>query len=161
MPAVQLGQATLTPQSWVILYRSVSIFLSETCSEISQSQLVEFGLSQSNFDRFVELEMLEIAVSLKCLKYVISSATGEISRLGLTPPYRCKRSMLVDRKEYSALRLISCPLPACGQRWCKDCGKVVDDSTTKHRCKDKTLNRVMKKKGWRYCPGLCSLSALF
>ena len=61
--------------------------------------------------------------------------------------------MFVVRQEYLEQDVLRCPLPRCGHRWCKACKKTVVGASNKHACKADKLDRLMRKKGWRYCPG--------
>ena len=62
--------------------------------------------------------------------------------------------MNVDREEYGSERIIICPLPACRRPWCKECLKPLARSETVHNCKQQEFERLMRKKGWKYCPGM-------
>ena len=62
--------------------------------------------------------------------------------------------MNVDRGEYGSQRIIKCPLPACRHSWCKECLKPLANSQTEHNCKQHGFERLMRKKGWKYCPGM-------
>ena len=65
--------------------------------------------------------------------------------------------MNVDRGEYEDQRIIICPLPACRHAWCKECLKPLASSQTEHNCKQHGFERLMRKKGWKYCPGMFCL----
>ena len=70
--------------------------------------------------------------------------------------------MNVDRGEYEDQRIIICPLPACRHAWCKECLKPLASSQTEHNCKQHGFERLMRKKGWKYCPGMfCLISFTF
>lgn len=61
--------------------------------------------------------------------------------------------MHVDRVEYAQQNIIICPLPACAHKWCKSCHQTVASSEERHRCRHGNIERLMKRKGWKYCPG--------
>jgi hypothetical protein len=67
--------------------------------------------------------------------------------------------MNVDRGEYGSRRVIICPLPTCRHSWCKECLKPISlaSSQTEHNCKQHGFERLMRKKGWKYCPGMFCL----
>ena len=65
--------------------------------------------------------------------------------------------MNVDREEYGSQRIIMCPLPACRHSWCKECLKPLASPQTEHKCKQQKFERLMRKKGWKYCPGMSRL----
>ncbi|KAF8967706.1 hypothetical protein BDZ97DRAFT_1802896 [Flammula alnicola] len=68
---------------------------------------------------------------------------------------KCKQSMNVDRQDFLSLEnnVVTCPLTRCRHRWCTECDKEVPFTETKHHCKNKKLDRLMRRKGWKYCPG--------
>ena len=61
--------------------------------------------------------------------------------------------MSVDREQYGEENTLVCPLPRCGHKWCKSCNKTVASSEDNHRCKHGNIDRLVRRKGWRYCPG--------
>lgn len=81
--------------------------------------------------------------------------------------------MLVDREEYEAEKVITCP--RCKTSWCKKCNKTVptpcavpncrlcqrSSARPIHECEsgDMELQRLMDEKGWMSCPGMCSVSS--
>lgn len=75
----------------------------------------------------------------------------------LFPPpslsYRCRRAAFVDREEYEHSKIILCPLPSCGFRWCKECSKEVERGF-QHSCDGSMeFNMLIEQKGWKRCPG--------
>lgn len=66
---------------------------------------------------------------------------------------RCKEVMNVDRGQFAQESVLVCPLPRCGHKWCKSCLKALASSQQHHRCKNSNIDRLMKRKGWKYCPG--------
>ncbi|KAF8202186.1 hypothetical protein BJ912DRAFT_943999 [Pholiota molesta] len=66
---------------------------------------------------------------------------------------RCKEVMNVDRGQFAQESVLVCPLPRCGHKWCKSCLKTLANSQQHHRCKNSNIDRLMKRKGWKYCPG--------
>lgn len=61
--------------------------------------------------------------------------------------------MAVDRQDYFDNPIMTCPFTECCHRWCRDCGKEMEGGSELHHCKNKKLDRLMRRKGWRYCPG--------
>ncbi|KAF9531698.1 hypothetical protein CPB83DRAFT_881309 [Crepidotus variabilis] len=100
---------------------------------ITEDVLEELELSEHDKDNLLESQLLQYSVPITC-------------------PH-CKHTMRVDRTEYASEGLVSCPLPRCGYRWCKSCEKEAPRSEVLHRCKDKKLDKLARKKGWKYCPG--------
>ncbi|KAF9054460.1 hypothetical protein BJ165DRAFT_717857 [Panaeolus papilionaceus] len=80
-----------------------------------------------------ELQIAQFAVAMTCLG--------------------CKQAMHVTRSDISESRLVSCPLPDCAYRWCLDCMKEINLADISHRCKNKKFDRLMRRRGWKYCPG--------
>lgn len=103
---------------------------------VNQSLMEELGLSQREFDKLQELQLSAHSVQLECPS--------------------CHESMFVVRQEYLEQDVLRCPLPRCGHRWCKACKKTITGANNKHACKADKLDRLMRKKGWRYCPGCTS-----
>ncbi|CCA71549.1 hypothetical protein PIIN_05486 [Serendipita indica DSM 11827] len=98
----------------------------------------QVNLSDADCARWDELEFLMHAVKFECDK--------------------CLKSHAVDRlklvKEKSKKR-IYCPTPGCDQVWCRNCQTKIDASNKqKHVCEGKKeLQKLLKKEGWRQCPG--------
>ncbi|TFK26232.1 hypothetical protein FA15DRAFT_667730 [Coprinopsis marcescibilis] len=84
-------------------------------------------------DKFQELQILQHSVRLECPK--------------------CHNSDLVPRKEYLQAKVLACSSRGCLNKWCKYCSKPITDTKGKHSCKGDGFDKMMKKKGWRYCPG--------
>lgn len=66
---------------------------------------------------------------------------------------RCSHSDFVNRKEYLLAKVLICRAAECRGKWCKFCSKTITDSKGKHSCKGDPFEKLMKKKGWRHCPG--------
>ena len=59
----------------------------------------------------------------------------------------------MGRQDYFDNSVMTCLSSAgCAHRWCRDCEKEVGDKEI-HHCKNKKLDRLMRRKGWKYCPG--------
>ncbi|KAH8999926.1 hypothetical protein EDB86DRAFT_621847 [Lactarius hatsudake] len=103
--------------------------------EVSQTLAQGLGLTDEQFDIWVELEMTSFSVLLHCRK--------------------CQRSMFVARDEHEEAEIIECPLPDCDYAWCMQCQKTIDFSGPDHSCDgDGTseLDDLVKQEGWKYCP---------
>jgi len=101
-------------------------------SEITQAIVDKLELSKRDLEKLYALQLVAHSVILYCPK--------------------CKETMNVDRGDYESQRIIMCPLPACRHTWCKECLKPQASSQTGHNCKQ-GFERLMRKKGWKYCPG--------
>ncbi|KAH9167936.1 hypothetical protein EDB89DRAFT_2074427 [Lactarius sanguifluus] len=107
----------------------------DVAGEVSQTLAQDLGLTDEQFDIWVELEMTSFSVLLHCRK--------------------CQRSMFVARDEHEEAEIIECPLPDCDYAWCVQCQKTIDFSEPDHSCDgDGTseLDDLVKQQGWKYCP---------
>ncbi|KAH9985051.1 hypothetical protein BJV74DRAFT_775971 [Russula compacta] len=101
--------------------------------EVSQSLALNLGLTDEQFDIWVEMEMVAFAVLLFCRK--------------------CQRSIFVARDEYEEAEIIPCPLPDCNHKWCKQCQQSILLNGPKHSCDGSSeLDHLMQQQGWKYCP---------
>ncbi|KAF9480532.1 hypothetical protein BDN70DRAFT_609099 [Pholiota conissans] len=65
----------------------------------------------------------------------------------------CKEITTMGRQDYFDNSVMTCSSSAgCAHKWCRDCEKEVGDKEI-HHCKNKKLDRLMRRKGWKYCPG--------
>jgi len=101
--------------------------------EVSQSLALNLGLTNEQYDIWIEMEMVAFSVLLHCRK--------------------CQRSMFVARDEHEEANVIACPLPDCNHAWCKQCQQSIDFNGPKHSCDGTSeLDHLMKEQGWKYCP---------
>ncbi|KAI9452124.1 hypothetical protein BJY52DRAFT_1124676, partial [Lactarius psammicola] len=101
--------------------------------EVSQTLAQDLGLTEEQFDIWVEMEMAAFSVPLHCRK--------------------CQRSMPVARDELEEATMIVCPLPDCNHAWCKQCQQTIDIGGPKHSCDGTSeLDHLMQQQGWKYCP---------
>jgi hypothetical protein len=98
-----------------------------------QHIIEKLNITPEELQRLEELQLVAHSIMLECP--------------------RCKESMNVDREQYGEQSVIVCPLPRCGHKWCKSCLKTVASSEENHRCKNGNIDRLMRRKGWKYCPG--------
>ncbi|KAF8909307.1 hypothetical protein CPB84DRAFT_1765783 [Gymnopilus junonius] len=102
-------------------------------SQVTQDIVEKLKLTAEELRRLEELQLRAHSVTLECP--------------------RCCQSMKIDREQYGQQSVIVCPLPQCGHMWCKSCIKTLASSQENHRCKNGNIDRLMKRKGWKYCPG--------
>jgi len=94
----------------------------------------QIGISEKQYETWVELEMVEFSVLIQCRK--------------------CKRSAFVDRQDLDDTTNLACPLPECDHIWCKVCQQSITLGGPQHSCDGSSeLNHLMKERGWKYCPG--------
>ncbi|KAG8831222.1 hypothetical protein FRC18_006950 [Serendipita sp. 400] len=107
-------------------------------SLVTSGIATQVNLSDADCARWDELEFLLHAVRFECGK--------------------CQKAHAMDRhklvKEKSK-KWIDCPTPGCDQTWCRHCQATIDPtSKKKHVCEGKKeLKSLLKKEGWRHCPG--------
>ncbi|KZW03820.1 hypothetical protein EXIGLDRAFT_599356 [Exidia glandulosa HHB12029] len=102
-------------------------------SVVSQLDVELAGLSAKQFAVWTELQMAEVSIEMKCTK--------------------CKKSMHVDREDYVAMNVITCPMRKCRYTWCKRCLHKVRNATNHHACGREELEKLMASKGYQFCPG--------
>jgi len=102
-------------------------------TQLTQEIIDQLDLRMQDLERLGELQLVAHSVTLQCP--------------------RCAVTMNVDREQYGEENTLVCPLPRCGHKWCKSCNKTVASSEDNHRCKHGNIDRLVRRKGWRYCPG--------
>lgn len=99
-------------------------------------ELVEtIGLDEQEYATYVELSLASLSVMVHCRK--------------------CQRAAFVMRADLeSQENEISCPLPDCDYKWCKNCNKSLEEGQDKHSCDGTSeLRDLMAQEGWKECPG--------
>lgn len=108
----------------------------EVKTEIDQRTLDKLAdvFDSEEYEKFEVLQLSLFAMSLQCPD--------------------CKHEMMIAREDLHLI-LVSCPVTACGAQWCRAChAKISVCEPTWHRCKrDSKFRRLMRRKGWRFCPG--------
>ncbi|KAI9437330.1 hypothetical protein H4582DRAFT_340280 [Lactarius indigo] len=101
--------------------------------EVSQTLAQDLGLTDKQFDIWIELEMTPFSVLLHCRK--------------------CQRSVFVARDEHEGAKIIECPLSDCNYVWCKQCQQAIHSGGPNHSCDGTSeLDHLVKQQGWKYCP---------
>ncbi|KAJ2914667.1 hypothetical protein MD484_g5784, partial [Candolleomyces efflorescens] len=97
------------------------------------------GFSESDIERFQQLEFQTLPVTLKCPT--------------------CKSEATVPRQDVMTSKTLKCSSQACYRSWCRGCHQEVRDGEV-HMCKSKMQRRekMLGKKGSRYCPGCQTLA---
>ncbi|KAI0062805.1 hypothetical protein BV25DRAFT_1915927 [Artomyces pyxidatus] len=100
---------------------------------ITYEELDHLNLTSAQREKWTELEMADVSVHIQCR--------------------RCQRSAYVDKQDLSEMKLVNCPFGDCSYVWCQACQQEIIPGRPPHRCDgtDK-LDRLMAKKGWKYCP---------
>ncbi|CAE6369143.1 unnamed protein product [Rhizoctonia solani] len=96
--------------------------------------LVEIiGLDESEYATYVELSLASLSVMVHC--------------------HKCQRAAFVMRADLESEMEITCPLPDCNYKWCKNCNKPIEGDE-KHSCDGTSeLRELMASEGWKECPG--------
>ncbi|KIM88114.1 hypothetical protein PILCRDRAFT_248113 [Piloderma croceum F 1598] len=91
------------------------------------------GITEQQYETWLELEMAEFSVPLHCRE--------------------CERSFSVDRQDLEDTDTISCPLQECNHVWCKLCQQSISQDGPEHSCDGQAeLDHLMQQRGWKYCP---------
>ncbi|EJD53500.1 hypothetical protein AURDEDRAFT_110336 [Auricularia subglabra TFB-10046 SS5] len=101
-------------------------------SVISELDVELAGLSDKQLKVWTDLQMAEVSIEMRCNK--------------------CKKSMNVDRDDYMAMNVITCPIRKCHYTWCKRCLHKVAPGVD-HTCGQAELQKLMTSKGYQFCPG--------
>ncbi|KJA28169.1 hypothetical protein HYPSUDRAFT_129996 [Hypholoma sublateritium FD-334 SS-4] len=102
-------------------------------TQVNEEIMQQLDLPEEQRSRLQELQLVTHCISVQCPS--------------------CKEIMNVDRAEFGEHNILVCPLPRCAHKWCKCCLKALASSQDRHRCKNGNIERLMKRKGWKYCPG--------
>jgi len=99
---------------------------------ITDSVAQQIGISEEQYQIWVELEMVQFSILLHCRK--------------------CRNSMFVDRDDYDDNAILACPI--CYHHWCKTCQQDTPLDGPEHSCDgSKELDNLVKNEGWKRCPG--------
>ncbi|TFK55435.1 hypothetical protein OE88DRAFT_1716275 [Heliocybe sulcata] len=101
---------------------------------ISNLLAQQLGLTEEEFETFMEFEMTAFSILIHCRS--------------------CEKSVFVDKQEYKEAEIITCPLFGCQYTWCKRCSQEAALDGDKHSCDGSTeLQNLMQQRGWKICPG--------
>ncbi|EMD40862.1 hypothetical protein CERSUDRAFT_71120 [Gelatoporia subvermispora B] len=94
----------------------------------------DLGLTEEKYAIFIEMQLAKFSVIVHCR--------------------RCQNSTFVDKPEYEAHQIITCPLRQCGYTWCKACSQAIEIGGPQHSCDGSSeLKHLMDQRGWKHCPG--------
>ncbi|CAE6512558.1 unnamed protein product [Rhizoctonia solani] len=100
---------------------------------VGQSLVEMIGLNEQEYATYVELSLASLSTMVHCRK--------------------CQRAAFVMRADLESETEITCPLPDCDYKWCKNCNKPIDGEE-KHSCDGTSeLQDLMASEGWKECPG--------
>ncbi|KDQ06302.1 hypothetical protein BOTBODRAFT_121700 [Botryobasidium botryosum FD-172 SS1] len=100
---------------------------------IGEEIAVQIGLTQEQYQLWNELGVAVFSTVINCPK--------------------CEKSLVVDRDDYQANEIISCPLPGCRGHWCKKCSQITNPQQ-RHTCDGSAeLDRLIDQQKWKRCPG--------
>ncbi|KAI9069218.1 hypothetical protein FKP32DRAFT_1641142 [Trametes sanguinea] len=102
--------------------------------EIDDSAIQKLGLTEKQYEIFVEMQLLKFSIMITCRG--------------------CTQSAFVDKSEYEQCKVVNCPIAGCVYAWCKQCSQTVDPAGPEHSCDGSNeLEHIMKQQGWKHCPG--------
>ncbi|CAE6442959.1 unnamed protein product [Rhizoctonia solani] len=100
---------------------------------VGQDLVEIIGLDEQEYATYVELSLASLSIMVNCRK--------------------CQRAAFVIRADLDSETEITCPLPDCDYRWCKNCNKPIEGEE-KHSCDGTSeLQNLMASEGWKECPG--------
>ncbi|KAF9531700.1 hypothetical protein CPB83DRAFT_761197 [Crepidotus variabilis] len=100
---------------------------------VTREAMDSLNLSERELKRIEDLEILSHSVILEC--------------------HRCNHRMDMPRGDYNDKTVISCTRTGCAFHWCKNCNKALGGVEERHKCKNENIERLMRRRGWKYCPG--------
>ncbi|KAI6161833.1 hypothetical protein EDD17DRAFT_648441 [Pisolithus thermaeus] len=90
------------------------------------------GVSEEQYQTWIEMEMAQFSVLINCRK--------------------CNQSAFVDRADVIASDRMQCPAPRCGHVWCKKCQQTIENNV-EHSCDgSKEFENLVQQQNWKYCP---------
>lgn len=93
--------------------------------------VLELGITDDEYDVWVELEMAPVSVVLRCLKCVhLYRFFRPINSI----PFRCGHSAFVDREDVEERPVLLCPAGICDNVWCKLCQTTIVAGGPEHSC---------------------------
>ncbi|KAI6126545.1 hypothetical protein F5141DRAFT_1081609 [Pisolithus sp. B1] len=99
---------------------------------ISGSLVQLLGVSEEQYQTWIEMEMAQFSVLINCRK--------------------CNQSAFVDRADVIASDRMQCPVPRCGHVWCKKCQQTIENNV-EHSCDgSKEFENLVQQQNWKYCP---------
>lgn len=106
---------------------------SESIGKVTRELVLEIGITEEQYEAWVELEMSEFFVRLECPKG--------------------RHSSFIDREEFNEARELTCPLTDCNYAWCKGCQQEIIPNGPEHSCDGSSeLKHLAQQQGWKYCP---------
>ncbi|CAE6454608.1 unnamed protein product [Rhizoctonia solani] len=100
---------------------------------VGQDLVEMIGLDEQEYATYVELSLASLSIMVNCRK--------------------CQRAAFVMRADLESETEITCPLPDCDYKWCKNCNRPIEGED-KHSCDGTNeLRDLMASEGWKECPG--------
>ncbi|KAH7883133.1 hypothetical protein F5I97DRAFT_182403 [Phlebopus sp. FC_14] len=102
-------------------------------STISRSVVQLLGVSEKQYETWIEMEMAQFSTLIHCPK--------------------CKQSAFVDKEDLEEVDSLRCPVLGCDHMWCRKCQQTITVNGAKHSCDGSAeLDHLMHQQGWKYCP---------
>ncbi|KAG9096311.1 hypothetical protein FS749_008757 [Ceratobasidium sp. UAMH 11750] len=105
-----------------------------TQGTVGQGLIETIGLTEQQYAIYVELSLASLSTMVHCRK--------------------CQRAAFVMRADLDSQEsTITCPLPDCSHKWCKNCNLSIEGEGG-HSCDGTSeLKKLMAEEGWKDCPG--------
>jgi hypothetical protein len=117
---------------------------------VGQSLVETIGLTEQEYSTYVELSLSSLSVMVHCRKCTFC-LPASVSLILNTHQHVGERAAFVVRADLESEDIISCPLPDCSYKWCKNCNLAIEGEES-HSC-DGTdeLKKLMAEEGWKVC----------
>ncbi|KAG8691762.1 hypothetical protein FRC11_010633 [Ceratobasidium sp. 423] len=108
----------------------------ENQGSVGQDLVEMIGLDEQEYATYVELSLASLSIMVDCRK--------------------CQRAAFVMRTDLESETEITCPLPDCDYKWCKNCNLPIGEGE-KHSCDGTSeLRDLMASEGWKCTTPSCN-----
>ncbi|KAH9059758.1 hypothetical protein EDB87DRAFT_741018 [Lactarius vividus] len=105
----------------------------EDTGKVTRELVLDIGITEEQYETWVEMEMSEFFVLQHCRK--------------------CTHSSFFDREQLNEARNLRCPMPDCNFVWCKECQQEIVEGGPEHSCDGSSeMKHLVQQQGWKYCP---------
>jgi len=106
---------------------------SEAIGKVTRELVLDIGLTEEQYETWVEMEMSEFLIRLQCR--------------------RCTHTSFFDKEEFDEAKNLTCPRTDCNYVWCKDCQQEIIPGGPEHSCDGSSeLEHLVQEQGWKFCP---------
>ncbi|KAH9039433.1 hypothetical protein EDB83DRAFT_1716137 [Lactarius deliciosus] len=105
----------------------------EDTGKVTRELVLDVGITEEQYETWVEMEMSEFFVLQHCRK--------------------CTHSSFFDREQLNEARNLRCPITECNFVWCKECQQEIVEGGPEHSCDGSSeMKHLVEQQGWKYCP---------